>query len=136
MEEAKNTFGLTQTQVIKSNEFFKKNHNLKFEKFNDYLELRKPYKISKNFYLMKIGMPYIKQNLKKTSSNVMEIDDNESEEQGISPEEGELCYNNGFVSLKLQKSCINAEMLVYYYQSVMYIKEVNQTVFIIIPADN
>ena len=45
----------------------------------------------------------------------MEISDSESEEVQQRYDDGEFCFNNGFVSLRLDKSCLNSEMLIYYY---------------------
>ena len=171
-------FGVAHPTVQANNKFImqmleksNKHENIIQEKYIDYLELKKPFKIIKNFYIVKLGSPYYIQlesgvlntslNSNQTgdnqivssnfSSSIMEIQtqksNNSSNYMDIEASEltsnkeqvqfnKELQFNNGFASIRLMKSLINKGFLTYYYQSILYIKELNRIVYVIIPEDN
>lgn len=82
------------------------------EKYLDFLELTKPFKIIKTLFLYKIGKPY-------------------QVEKGA-----EIQFNDGFTSWRTYRSFLNQGLIVYFYQAVLYIEELKQTVYVIIPEDN
>ena len=111
-------FGVTHPLIEQTNRFIasmlKEDTSPKVvaSKYIDYLELREPFKIIKNFYIYKMGMPY---SIEKSS---------------------ELQFNNGFASWRLYKSFLNKGVLVYFYQAILYLEQVKQTVYVIIPEDH
>jgi len=83
----------------------------------DFLELIKPFKITKGFYICKMGLPFL------TKSKQMIRTD------------GIMDFYDGFVSQRKYASFINPGILVYFYQTILYIKEIGQMIFVVIPED-
>jgi len=127
-EKACEYFGLSHPVVQKHNKFL--SHYLKkigfdsntekqmLDNYIDLLELRKPYKITRNFYICKIGSPFFTEP-KESMVPAKHID-----------------FYDGFVSFRQYASFLTPEVLVYFYQTVIYVKEIEQMVFAIVPEDN
>ena len=114
------THPLVQTHIAFLKSFFKGKICLEDtlqDSCIDFLELIKPFKITKGFYICKLGLPFL------TTS-----------QQGIM-NGGIIDFYDGFVSQRKYTSFINPGLLVYFYQTILYIQEIGQMVFIVIPED-
>lgn len=99
----------------------------------DNLSLKKPFKLSNHFYLINLGQFYFtKQAESKNQKNVPEELNGEAFFQ-INNEV--LCFGDGFTSYRMYKSFLNQGLLVYYYQSKVFIKEIDLTFYVVLPED-
>jgi len=83
------------------------------------LELKKSHKITSGFYLLKLGQPFV---------------------PGFGTKQGyqtsdDIEFYDGFVSLRKYASFLNPGFLVYYYQTIIYLEEISQCIFVMIPED-
>ncbi len=85
----------------------------------DSLELKKSHKITKGFYLSRLGQPFIpgfhSRDEPQTSSAIE--------------------FYDGFVTLRKYASFLNPGFLVYYYQTIIYLEEISQYIFVMVPED-
>lgn len=99
----------------------------------DNLSLKKPFKLSNHFYLINLGQFYFsKQEETKHQKTVPEELNGEAFFQ-INNEI--LCFGDGFTSYRMYKSFLNQGLLVYYYQSKVFIKEIDLTFYVVLPED-
>lgn len=94
------------------------------------LELRKPFKVSRNFYLLRLGRPTLVPGVfpSATASAIERGGGNTGKES--------IFFNNGFASIHLHKSFLNPGVLVYFYQTLVYIPKIENAFFVIIPEDD
>ena len=123
-------FGFNQSLYQNHNDFIqfylknKNNDSINLE----LLTLQKPFKISSHFYLVSLGTHYFTRqppNIPRTQKT----------ESILTETEETLKFGNGFCTFRMFKSFLNPGMLIFYYQSKIYVKEIDKTFYVMLPED-
>ncbi len=75
-------------------------------------ELNSPIKIARDFYIYKIGKPFMKNNIDESDESGIDI---HWEKMLNMQHYDSLSFNDGFISLRMGQSMINSGKLSYYY---------------------
>lgn len=129
--DAEELFGLNHSLYLNHNQFVtlfigNKENNLSFL---DSLALEKPFKLSNHFYLINLGHFYF------TKQNDLAIENSNGEAILQFNNEEILTFGDGFCSYRMYKSFMNKGLLVYYYQTKVFIKEIDTTFYVLLPED-